>query len=118
MLPGSLEVSLLPSWESAQLDIAKLRDYCLDPGHPDGQHKARVLRAALGIRQEDARWLRDEILRQLPFAEVVSVRTDQFGARYNVDIKIRRQQKQAVIRTSWIVSAGNDGPRFITCRVL
>jgi len=34
----------LPGGERANVDVAKLRDYCLNPTHPRGRHKARVSR--------------------------------------------------------------------------
>jgi hypothetical protein len=49
-------VTGFPHAESAVLDIRKLEDYCLNPSHPRGRHKARVfldeagIAAALGSR--------------------------------------------------------------------
>jgi hypothetical protein len=31
----------IPHAENATVDIRKLRDYCLNPEHPEGTHKAR-----------------------------------------------------------------------------
>ena len=31
------------------VDLAKLRDYCLNEEHPRGRHKARVFRSRLGL---------------------------------------------------------------------
>ncbi len=42
----------LPNSDRAVVDIAKLRDYCLNPAHPRGRHKARVFAAALGLTAE------------------------------------------------------------------
>lgn len=39
----------LPHAGSAILDIRKLAQYCLDPRHARGRHKARVFREALGL---------------------------------------------------------------------
>jgi hypothetical protein len=55
----------LPNAEHAFVDIRKLTDYLLDPTHHRGRHKARVFRAAFGIGQGDAEWLRDQFWRQL-----------------------------------------------------
>ena len=33
----------------AVVDVAKLKDYCLNPAHEDGKHKARVFAAVLGL---------------------------------------------------------------------
>jgi hypothetical protein len=40
----------LPNAAQALVDLAKLRDYCLNPAHPRGRHKARVFATALGQR--------------------------------------------------------------------
>lgn len=39
----------LPNPALAIIDRKKLSDYCLNLEHPDGQHKARVFKTALGI---------------------------------------------------------------------
>ncbi len=36
----------LPNGGRAVVEIAKLRDYCLNPAHPRGRHNARVFAAA------------------------------------------------------------------------
>ncbi len=41
----------LPNPEEAIIDSQKLSGYCLNPDHPDGQHKARVFQAVLGLLQ-------------------------------------------------------------------
>ena len=47
-------VAKLPNCTNAVVDLAKLRDYCLNIGHPEGRHKARVFRATLGMFEGDA----------------------------------------------------------------
>jgi hypothetical protein len=47
----------LPRGEEAILDIRKIEDYCLNPLHPRGRHKARVFREALNLQRDDAVWL-------------------------------------------------------------
>jgi hypothetical protein len=47
----------LPQSDEAILDVRKIEDYCLNPSHPRGRHKARVFRDALGIHRDDAVWL-------------------------------------------------------------
>jgi len=49
----------LPGGDNAIVDIAKLRDYCLDPQHPRGRHKPRVFAATLGLAQTDGEFLRE-----------------------------------------------------------
>jgi excisionase family DNA binding protein len=52
----------LPRRNEAHIAPGKLRDYVLDPDHPQGRHKARVFAAGLGIYREDWEYLRNEIL--------------------------------------------------------
>jgi hypothetical protein len=49
---------ILPNAERAVVDIRKLRDYCLNPLHEEGKHKARLFMAALGMTDKDADGLR------------------------------------------------------------
>jgi len=39
----------IPNAELAIVDIRKLRDYCLNPTHDEGKHKARLFKMALGM---------------------------------------------------------------------
>jgi hypothetical protein len=75
----------LPYWQRATIDLRKLRDYCLDPAHPHGRHRARVFREALGIGQENAEWLRGAILEELPSQEAVLVCDKNY-----LDFQVRR----------------------------
>jgi hypothetical protein len=52
----------LPNGGRAVLDVRKIEDYCLNPAHPVGRHKARVFREALGIGRDDSAGLVDEFL--------------------------------------------------------
>jgi hypothetical protein len=52
----------LPNAKNAVVDIEKLRNYCLNPDHPEGKHKARVFREKLGFTDKDAERLRQLIL--------------------------------------------------------
>ena len=108
----------LPNAARASVDIAKLRDYCLDTTHPEGRHKARVFQSALGISSEDAEFLRGAILGAVAGADAVAGDSDIYGARYLVDFELRRESKQATIRTVWIVRRTEDFPRLLTCYVL
>ena len=52
----------MPNPGSAVVDVEKLRDYCLNPSHPRGRHKARVFLATLGLTADHAEELRDSLL--------------------------------------------------------
>jgi len=115
-IPSSM--AALPHAKNAVIDLAKLRDYCLDPLHPRGRHKARVFRTALGLHQADAGWLKAAIEAALPDCEGLELETDEFGARWRVDLALTRQGKSAVVRSLWIVRPGETVLRFVTCWVL
>ncbi len=53
----------IPHAERAIVEIGKLRDYCLDPEHSDGKHKAHQFYVMLGITADDADALRDILLK-------------------------------------------------------
>ncbi len=108
----------LPYGDQAMLDLQKIEDYCLNPIHPRGRHKARVFREALGIQRSDASWLRDVLLEAVPSGEAVQDREDAWGTYWRVDATIGRQGRSAVVRTIWIVRIGESMPRFVTCWVL
>jgi hypothetical protein len=109
---------VLPNHVSAQIEIAKLRDYCLSVNHPRGRHKARQFAASLGISAGDADWLRDQLLLGLAVTEAIRQEADAFGQRWRVDMMLARQNRRVVVRTIWIMRHGEGFPRFITCWVL
>jgi hypothetical protein len=111
-------MSRLPHLESAIFDERKLEDYCLNAEHPRGRHKARVFREALGIEKAEANWLRNALLAGLQVSEAIALETDAFGTRWRCDLQVARQNRQAVVRTIWIVRTGETRPRFVTCWVL
>ncbi|HEX3484562.1 MAG TPA: hypothetical protein VHT51_05850 [Micropepsaceae bacterium] len=108
----------MPQNERAILDIRKIEDYCLNPAHPRGRHKARVFQEALGIKRSDAKWLRDVLLRAACEAEATELARDAFGTRWSQDVTVRRQGKFAVVKTIWILRTEGDSPRFVTCWVI
>jgi uncharacterized protein DUF6883 len=108
----------LPNIDGAILEIRKIADYCLNPLHPRGRHKARVFRQALGVEQNDALWLKDAILAALSNADATELELDEQGKRWRVDVPVARQDRRVVVRTIWIVRTGEQRPRFVTCWVL
>jgi hypothetical protein len=109
----------LPNAESAVVDIAKLRDYCLNPDHPEGKHKARVFLRTLGIDKNDAEQLRQIILKAVLTAEAIDEGPTPFGKRFVVDFQVSWQKESvartALVRTAWMIRADEDFPRLTTC---
>jgi hypothetical protein len=108
----------LPGGEHAFVDLAKLRDYCLNPLHPRGRHKARVFVSALGLTRADAEFLRDELLRAAREADAVMDDVDEYGERYTIDFGLARDLRRAMVRSTWMVRRGERSPRLTSCYVL
>lgn len=108
----------LPNADRAVVDPAKLRDYCLNPDHPRGRHKARVFAAALGLRARDADLLRETLLSAALTGEANPAERDDYGQRYVLDFEMSGATGRALIRSAWIVRQGEDFPRLASCYVL
>jgi hypothetical protein len=108
----------LPNAEQALIELIKLRDYCLNPRHPRGRHKARIFEARLGLTASHAEWLRDAILRVLPEADALAGPEDRFGRRFVVDCPVSGPRGSGVVRTAWIILRGESVPRLTTCYIM
>ncbi|MFM2063260.1 MAG: hypothetical protein RLZZ507_2930 [Cyanobacteriota bacterium] len=112
-----LNSNLLPNAENAVVDIRKLRDYSLNPNHPTGKDKARLFSSILGMTAENAEELRQIILEQVKIQEACLNKSDQHGQRYYVDFTLTRENKNANIRSCWIIDPGSDFPRLTSCYI-
>ncbi|HYA18147.1 MAG TPA: hypothetical protein VEF06_11805 [Bryobacteraceae bacterium] len=108
----------LPNGSRAIVDIAKIRDYCLNPLHPRGRHKARVFAAALGLTRADAVLLRAHLLHAAAGAEATPGAMDEFGVRYTIDSVLEYNGFSSPIRSAWLIPAGDKTPRLTTCFVI
>jgi uncharacterized protein DUF6883 len=107
----------LPHAHQAIIDIAKLRDYSLNPLHPEGKHKARVFAATLGFSSSDAERLHAMITSAISTEEASVGICDEHGERYVVDFATRGLRGIVTIRTAWIIDQGETVPRLISCYV-
>ncbi len=108
----------LPHPSQAVVDIRKLRDYCLDPNHPRGRHKAHVFASALGLTKQDAPILQQKLLDVVYTHEAVRTNEDAYGIRYQIDFEMESETGRATIRSTWIVRQGEAFARLVTCFVL
>jgi uncharacterized protein len=109
----------LPNAESAHIDLTKLVRYALDRSSPDGRHKARVFSSALAIEQQDAEYLRDAILEQLPSRVATGFRPPSRPMErptWEVKMPIRGlNNRTLIVITAWEIVAGR--PQLVTTRV-
>jgi hypothetical protein len=108
----------IPGADRAIVEEAKLVDYCLNNAHPRGRHKARVFRSRLNIGPENFAILQDALLLAAQTPDAAPGEVDSFGERYIVDFELGGPGGTAVVRSAWIVRAGEDFPRLATCYVL
>jgi hypothetical protein len=79
---------LLPNGASAVVDIEKLRDYCLNPLHVKGKHKARVFRATLGMTADDAERLREVLPDVARTHEAGQAGPGDYGDRFVIEFRM------------------------------
>ncbi|GET42571.1 DUF6883 domain-containing protein [Microseira wollei] len=106
---------LIPNAEIAVVDIRKLRDYCLNPEHDEGKHKARIFLSILGMTAENAEELRQILLEVVRTHEDQLGRRDEFGQRYILDFTLEWQDRRATIRSGWIIEHDSNMPKLTTC---
>jgi hypothetical protein len=106
---------LIPNAENAVVDIRKLRDYCLNPEHDDGKHKARLFSSILGMAPDNAEELRQILVEVIQTHEAQLGRRDGFGQRYTLDFTIQWQNRSATLRSGWIIEHDSEIPRLTTC---
>ena len=112
---GATVANKLPNYQKAVVNIKKLTNYALNLEHPVGGDKARVFKSALGYTKSNAVQLRTTVIKQLPKFEAVSGKLDQYGQRYTVDMLIKGpNSNSAMVRTGWIIKAGEDAPNMVT----
>lgn len=108
----------IPNADQAFIDIKKLQDYCLNPYHPRGKHKARLLSEVLGLTSKDATELKRMLLNIVRTHEAIATVEDQYGKRYIIDFTVTTIIGQARVRSSWIILSNEDFPRLTSCYII
>jgi len=108
----------LPNADRAVVDLMKLTEYCLNPHHLRGRHKARVFASALGITASEAESFRQILLSAAVDHDVTPGEGDCYGQRYLLDLRMETSTGSAWVRSCWIVRDGEDFPRLTSCYVL
>ena len=104
----------LPHAESAVVEREKITEYLLNPTHPDNGGKAAFF-LSFGFRREDWPSLATAFRRLAESVEVRSSVDSPHGQKYIIDGSIETPGgKTPLVRTVWIVDAGQDTPRLVT----
>lgn len=107
----------LPGAEIAIVDDNKLTDYCLNPEHPRGKHKARIFAKVLGITRENVDILQTALKMAASTEEAELVFSDSYGDRYVIDSEIHGPRGAGIVRSLWILRHGESTPRLTSCYV-
>ena len=108
----------LPNGRQAIVDSRKIANYCLSPEHDDGRHKAHLFQALTGLNRDNAGLLVDALRQAAASGDTAAGRVDRYGRRYVIDFEFTGPSGTAMIRSAWIVRAGEDMPRLVTCYIL
>ncbi len=86
----------------------------MNPDHPVGRNKYRVINSVTGLEASDAsqieRQIRDGVISGTP----IEGRADQYGQRWAVDVPLTGPEGSIIVRTAWIVDTGSATPRLVT----
>ncbi|MHB8627870.1 MAG: DUF6883 domain-containing protein [Aggregatilineales bacterium] len=107
----------LPNAEKAIVELEKFTEYCLNPEHPSGRHKARVFQSVLGLTVKDAVFLQEKIREIARTLEAQSESPTLYGERYVIDFELTTEAGTAVVRSAWIIRHDEDFPRLTSCYV-
>jgi uncharacterized protein DUF6883 len=103
-----------PDFDNAEFDDRKLTEYALNPDHPVGGNKARVIKSATGLGKDDAENVKQQILDQVGDGPPNPGKRDQHGDRWNRDVTVTGPNGSIVVRTAWIVDATTGKTRLVT----
>jgi hypothetical protein len=97
----------LPNGDRAQLGN-KIDDYCLNPNHRKGQHKARRFASRLGITRKNAEILKNAIDSAAISANATLRKANEYGQHYNLKFRLKTDVGTSLILTAWIIAVLNQ----------
>ncbi|MDG4810585.1 WXG100 family type VII secretion target [Micromonospora sp. WMMD1120] len=109
--PGDLD---RPDFTDAEIDPRKITTYAMNPDHPVGKNKYRVINSATGLGPEDADMIMQQIREGVLAGSPVLGKADQFGERWSVDLPLTGPSGVITVRTAWILEDGAPAPRMVT----
>jgi hypothetical protein len=108
----------LPNAHRVVVELEKLTDYCLNPDHPRGKHKARVFKSICGLTSENAELLRQQLLEAAEQGEAQQIQPSVHGERFVIECIVRGPAGEGLVRTAWIIREDEDFPRFVSAYVI
>lgn len=103
-----------PNFENPGFDDRKLTEYALNPDHPVGGNKAKVIESVTGLTKSDAATVKQQILDQVKQGDPIPGKVDEHGSRFAKDVTLTGPNGTIVVRTAWIVDASTGETRLAT----
>ena len=105
--------------DQLEIDPRKLTEYALNYNSRPGKDKALVFEQVLGFTKENYQALLVQLEAKCLNAEAKIYREIEQGTLYQVDILVDgKNNRQALVRTGWIVRPGAQLARLTTVYVL
>ena len=100
--------------EKTNIDPRKLRDYLLNPAHPEGATKAKYL-SEMGYNQENYHILEVDLRNQHLICDAKPGNISIYGIKYEIVAPlVGPNGKKRVIRSVWMIRKGDAFARLIT----
>jgi hypothetical protein len=103
-----------PDLAEAEIHPNKIAGYAMNPDHPVGRNKYRVIHSVTGLDAGDAAKVEEQIRAGVRNAVPVLGKPDEFGQRWNVDLPLTGPKGTIMVRTAWIVDTGSTTARLVT----
>ena len=96
------------------IEVIKLRDYLLNPAHPEGATKARYL-SQIGYNQENFQILETDLRDQHLTCDAKAGRKSIYGMKYDIVAPlVGPNGKERLVRSIWMIRKGDTVARLIT----
>ncbi|MFY1615877.1 DUF6883 domain-containing protein [Micromonospora sp. WMMD736] len=103
-----------PDFSKAEIDSRKITAYAMNPEHPVGKNKYRVINSATGLGPDDADVIIQQIREGILASKPLPGKADDFGQRWSVDLPLTGPDGTITVRTAWILENGASAPRMVT----
>jgi uncharacterized protein YukE len=103
-----------PDFGSVEVDSNKISGYAMNPDHPVGGNKYRVIHSATGLGVDDAASVERQIRDGVRMGTPILGKVNEWGQRWAVDVPLIGPSGSMTVRTAWILDNGSTMPRLVT----
>ncbi|MEV0810463.1 DUF6883 domain-containing protein [Micromonospora sp. NPDC050200] len=103
-----------PDFSDTEIDPRKITSYAMNPEHPRGKDKYRVINSVTGLDVGDAGLIEQQIREGVRAGTPRPGKVDEYGQRWSVDLPLTGPKGTVMVRTAWMLDQGSSTPRLIT----